>query len=249
MAHTVNSLWVGESLTLLEKLTLKSFVDNGYIFKLWVYNDQIKEELPCNVELCDANKILPAERIFVYKNKGDCRGGSYGGFSDIFRYHLLYKEGGVYIDMDVTCLKPFDFDAQEYCLRPHRRCGVVCNIIKVPKLSAFMKSCIESTESVVNENNDTWILPVNIFAQQVCEYKLQRFIVPDRYFGVDDAEEIKNYKKQNYFKYKKMLPEYCMHWCRETSYGRWDVGQRYNWNKPQPFTVFYNLLLKHNLID
>lgn len=249
MAHIVNSLWIGDKLTLLEKLTLKSFVDHGYRFKLWVYTDQLEKELPCDVELCDAREILPEERIFVYKNKGDCRGGSYGGFSDIFRYHLLYNKGGVYVDMDVTCLAPYNFDEQTYCLRPHKRCGIVGNIIKVPESSAFIKSCIDSTEHVINEDNDTWILPVDIFAQQAYKYKLQQYIVPDDYFGVDDADEIKRYKKQNYFMYRKMLPKYCMHWCRETSYGRWDVSQRYDWNKPQPFSIFYNLLLKHGLCE
>ena len=32
-------------------------------------------------------------------------------FADIFRYQLLHKKGGWWVDTDVVCIKPFDFDA------------------------------------------------------------------------------------------------------------------------------------------
>ncbi len=33
---------------------------------------------------------------------------NYGERSDIFRYEILYRYGGVYVDVDFVCLKPFD---------------------------------------------------------------------------------------------------------------------------------------------
>ena len=45
---------------------------------------------------------------------------NYGEKSDIFRYEMLYRHGGVYVDTDFECLKPFD--------ELHRSCGFYTGI-------------------------------------------------------------------------------------------------------------------------
>jgi hypothetical protein len=37
---------------------------------------------------------------------------SYSGFANWFRYEMLFREGGVWVDTDVVCLKPFDFQEE-----------------------------------------------------------------------------------------------------------------------------------------
>lgn len=37
------------------------------------------------------------------------RNGGLSSFADFFRWTLLYKVGGLWVDMDVICLRPFDF--------------------------------------------------------------------------------------------------------------------------------------------
>ena len=54
----INSLWVGDKLSFLELLTLKSFIANGHVFHLWTYNN-LKTELPQGVVICDAETVLP----------------------------------------------------------------------------------------------------------------------------------------------------------------------------------------------
>jgi len=243
----IHSLWIGDRLSYLELLTLKSFINNGYTFNLWVYDDKLLKQVPAKVNLCDANKILPQSRIFSYKNRGDCRSGSYGGFSDIFRYYLLYTQGGVYVDMDVTCLAPYSFD-KEYVIRPHCNAGTVANILKAPKNSAFLKDCIEITEKEINENNNEWVKPVKIFDKCVNQHNLSEYIVDKSVFGDDAENVIYKYKFENYFLIKHLLPKYAIHWCRETSFGRWSLNQMYDWNTPKPFSVFYNLLQKNKIL-
>lgn len=244
----VNSLWIGESFTLLEKLTLKSFIDYGFNFNLWVYNKNLAKYCPDGVKICDAREILDESKIFRYKGGGDCREGSLGGFSDLFRYYLLYKIGGMYVDMDVTCLAPFEITG-EYGFRPHSNTIAVANILKSPKNSDFLGRCIELTEQQIDSSNTNWVKPVEIFSNVVKEYKFEKYIFPYEYFGCDSATDTQCYKHKNYFLYREKLPRYGLHWCRECSYGTWSYADRYNWDDPKPLSVYYNLLLKHQLIN
>jgi hypothetical protein len=244
----INSLWIGNSFTLLEMLTMKSFLDNGYDFHLWVYNKNLANICPTGVVIRDANEILESKRIFTYEGGGDCREGSLGGFSDLFRYHLLYNVGGIYVDMDVTCLTPFDIDA-DYGFRPHSNVLTVANILKAPKHCNFLERCIELTEANIDSRNTNWVKPVEIFSDVVQEFGFEKYIFPYEYFGCDKSEDTLNYKTKNYFLYRNSLPRYGIHWCRECSYGTWSFADRYNWNEPKPLSVYYNLLLKHKLIE
>lgn len=248
MGIAVNSLWIGNAFSYLELLTMKSFIDHGYDFNLWVYNKNLQNLVPEGVVIRDANQIIPESKVFAYKNFGDCRQGSVGGFSDLFRYYLIYKEGGIYVDMDVTCLDYFDF-FNEYHFRPHKQLHAVGNIFKAPAGCSFLQSCIEETEKRVTENNDDWMLPVRIFSEMIAKHNLIEYIMPIEYYGYDDANQIFELKTERYYTYKKKFPKYGIHWCREASYGRWQTCQRYNWHKPKQLSVFYCLLAKHNLVS
>lgn len=243
----VHSLWIGDRFSLLEKLTMKSFLDNGYKFNLWIYNNALKEEGVEGVSYCDANEILPKSRIFVYDGLGDCRSGSLGGFSDLFRYYLIQKVGGMYVDMDVTCLNHFTDDS-DYLFRPHNRMNVVANIFKAPINAPFLQECINRTEQHVDKNNNEWVKPVQILADVVKEYDLEKYIAPKDYFGNDTASEVYDYKTQNYFLYQDKLPKYAIHWCRECSFGTWGYKDVYDWDRPKPLSLYYNLLHKYKLL-
>lgn len=243
----INSFWHGSELSLLEKLTLKSFLDHGYQVKLWRYDSTIDVQCPDKVLIGDANEIIPFDRLFVYSGNGDCRRGSIGGFSDLFRYYILYKTGGVYVDMDCTCLSHFDFSA-EYIIRPHLKCKTVANILKAPQGCEFLKTCIQLTERYIGKDNKHWILPVQLFNQAVELHNLQEYIVPVEYFGNDNIEEIYTIKSKPYLTVKDKLPKYIFHWCREASYGSWSSRELYNWRAPKLLTTYYTLLQKHKLI-
>jgi len=98
---TIQSLWIGNPLSKLERLCVQSFLDHGHEFHLYTYGEVGNIPAGCTVK--DGNKILPAKDIFQY------RGGSYAGFSNWFRYEMLMKLGGFWVDMDMVCVRPFDF--------------------------------------------------------------------------------------------------------------------------------------------
>jgi len=126
-----------------------------------VYDD-FDVSFPENVILKDANKIIPESQVFRKKLADPKLGvgkGSFGSpFSDLFRYKLLYEHGGWWVDMDVTCLKPFDF-SEPYFFRSHPLLPMVGNVIKVPKGSELMRQAYQLTADLCNENTEDWLLP------------------------------------------------------------------------------------------
>lgn len=207
----VHGLWIGSELSRLELLTLHSFVRFGHRFRLWTYDD-LATPVPAGVELCDANEILPRGRIF--RQAGDdvevgLGKGSYGPFSDLFRYMLLWEHGGIWVDMDVTCLRPFDFK-DAYLFRGHR-IGLVGNVIKVPARSELMKRTFEETDAIADENV-AWLTPNRILAKHVFQLGLERYIRSD-FSNADQwvggvAPFVEGFSE---------IPDdwYCIHWTNE----------------------------------
>jgi len=173
---TVNSMWIGNSLSACELLTIKSFINNGHKFVLWAYDD-IETQLPSGTILRDASEIIPSSKIFSYRfsDQFGHGKGSYAGFSDIFRYKLLYMYGGWWVDMDVTCLKPLDFDS-EYVFRSHHSLPLVGNVMKCPKASLLMEKCYAEAVEKVDENNRDWHLPIKILANNVADLGLETYV-------------------------------------------------------------------------
>ena len=245
----INFLWIGNKLNKNGQLALKSFLNHGHQPVLWAYDTKC-QNVPDGVQIEDAGQILHPSKIFVYKNNGDCRTGSYGGFSDIFRYHLLYKVGGWYCDMDVVCLKNFnEISSSPYVLRPHKFTPIVGNIIKTPQHCDFMKVCIEKTEKEIDENNCRWIKPLEILSDVFKQFNLEEYVVPKSYFGNDDIDEIKQYLSVGYCAAKFNLPVYALHWCNEAiTTGQWDYTIKRDWDSPVPTTLYYKLLKQHTLL-
>lgn len=95
----VQGLWVGNKISLIEYLSYSSFIKNGFQYHLYTYEDL--NDIPEEIIIKDANEIL--DKSYIKKNNN----GDLTGFSDLFRYNLLFKKGGMYVDSDIICLKPF----------------------------------------------------------------------------------------------------------------------------------------------
>ena len=102
--HEVNSLWVGEELSPLQIISIKSFLKNNIKYNLYVYHDV--NNIPSGVNILDGNEVLNESEIFVYKR--GLNKGSPSAFSNLFRYELLFQKGGLWVDTDMVLLKDFD---------------------------------------------------------------------------------------------------------------------------------------------
>ncbi|MDF1661587.1 MAG: glycosyltransferase [Planctomycetota bacterium] len=124
MSIVVNALWIGKALSKLEFLCLSSFVQHGHHVNLFRYNKL--ENVPEGIHEQDAREILAEEEIYTYPN------GSYSAVSNLFRWELLRQRGGIWIDTDVICLKPFDFD-QEFVFGHQDSETINAAIVGLPK--------------------------------------------------------------------------------------------------------------------
>jgi hypothetical protein len=207
----VNSLWIGDALSTVELLTIYSFMDKGHPFRLWLYSP-LKTTLPEEVEICDANLIIPEEKVFAYrdKNKYGHGKGSVAGFSDIFRYKLLYDRGGWWVDMDVTCLRRLDF-AVPYYFRQHHDLLLVGNVIKCPAQSPLMLRCYEEAIHTIDENNTDWHKPIDILNRHVVSLGLEGYI-RSGHSNIDRWEET-----NRFILTARLLPSdwYFIHWQNE----------------------------------
>ena len=96
----IQSLWIGDNLSNLERLSIASFLANGHSYHLYIYNEV--KGVPNRTIIKDANSIIPEFEIFAAL-------AGYAIFSDWFRWELLYKTGNYWVDTDNICLRPFDF--------------------------------------------------------------------------------------------------------------------------------------------
>lgn len=89
----VHMLWVSGELSRLARLSLASFVSQGYRVRLWTYDTQhLSSPGP---EICDASAILPMS---------ESDAGNMAYLSSLFRYRLLAEHGGIWSDMDIVAL-------------------------------------------------------------------------------------------------------------------------------------------------
>ena len=97
MGTIIQSLWVGNKLSTMERLCCASYMAQGHEFHLYTYSPV--ENIPKGVLVRDANEIMP-EMSYRFQYLAQ--------FADWWRYNLIYQKGGWWVDMDTVCLKPFD---------------------------------------------------------------------------------------------------------------------------------------------
>ncbi|MFA5048269.1 MAG: glycosyltransferase [Patescibacteria group bacterium] len=139
MSDIIQGLWIGDNLSTIERLSINSFLKNGHEFNLYLYKDL---ETPAGTIIKDANEILPENSIFYYGPAAGPSNGSVSSFSNLFRYTMLYKCGGYLVDLDVICLKHFDFQ-DPYVFHNSHNGEIGSDIIKASINSDAMKYAID----------------------------------------------------------------------------------------------------------
>lgn len=186
MAELIQGLWVGAELSLMEQLSITSFIKNGHRFHLYVYEDM--KDVPRGATMIDGNSILPKEEIFELRHGSHT--GSLTPFSNLFRFKLLLEKGGWWVDLDVVCLKPFDFGSSPYIItseydEPSGVIGPSSAVLKVPKGDDFIKACFKKVRSLcthleVLHFGDTGY---KLVREMVKRYNLEAFVKPPATFA------------------------------------------------------------------
>ncbi len=168
------SLWIGEKLGSLERMCLKSALQFGRRAELFAYREF---EVPEGVRLRDAREILPESAVFAYQkaSKEGLGAGSYSGFSDLFRYRMLYELGGGWMDTDISLIKPLS--PSTYLFRAHPHFQAVGNVMYCPASSPLMAWCFEETQRRLKPAITDWTLPIRILGEGVERFELREFVV------------------------------------------------------------------------
>ena len=153
MLHCV-TLWVGESLGAVERACVRSVLRQGHRLSLYCYSEPIG--IPEGVELQDASSILPAGSIIRHRR------GSVAPFSDWFRYELLKRGLGTWIDTDMYLIRPLD-EEQEH-LFGEEKSGVINNaVLRLPANSPLLDELLRPFDGVV----PYWLAPRDRLASSV----------------------------------------------------------------------------------
>ena len=123
------TLWIGDSLGPVERACLRSVVRQSHGLTLYCYAEPIG--IPDGVEVADASGILPESEVVRHRH------GSVAPFSDWFRYELLKRGLGTWIDADMYLLRPLDEERSH--LFGEERPGLLNNaVLRLPADSPLL---------------------------------------------------------------------------------------------------------------
>jgi hypothetical protein len=178
-----SALWVGNEFTKVEELCLSSFLYHGHDVKIYLYD--MDTVVPNGVVKEDAANILGKESIFLTE-------GSYGPFSDIFRYEMIKKTGESWIDTDIICLKS-DWNFGEYVFGYEDENSIVGSILNIPKDSELLEKLYNHSTSLKREEIEWDQTGPKLITTIVKELGL-----------IDKAQSIETFYPLNYWDWERL---------------------------------------------
>ena len=174
MLPIIQSLWIGDDLTQIEKLCIRSFLDHGHEFYFYTYTEI--GGIPEGTTIRDGNEILDSSNIFQSKS------GSYAHFADWFRYAMLVKNGGFWVDMDVICIKPFDFDSDIILVGGSD--AYTNAIIGMPAGHPMMVALEKTCRNYQNKARASWgaIGGPRVLSRFINQFEMEQYARPFMYF-------------------------------------------------------------------
>lgn len=127
----VHAFWIGPELGAMARACLSSFLRVGHPVTLHGYRRP--HDLPPGVAFADAAAIVPPERIIRHRATG-----SHALFSNVFRYRLLERVDGVYVDCDVYCLRPIE--RADYIFGWEDDTHINGAVLRLPRNSALLRA-------------------------------------------------------------------------------------------------------------
>jgi Glycosyltransferase sugar-binding region containing DXD motif len=162
----------------MQQLSIRSFLAQGHPVELFTYDEV--GSIPEGTVIRYAETVLPRNKVFALREDRQFQ-GSYAAFSDIFRYKLLSKEGGWWVDLDVICLRPLSFEEEwVFASQRSRKQGWITAtcVIRTPPNSDLMAHCFD--EATYHQLRETrWgIIGPALVHDAAHRYSLTKFVKP-----------------------------------------------------------------------
>ena len=170
---TIQTLWIGDKLNELSELAIKSWLNQGY--NIILYSDTWKEDdilINPKIEQRDALDIMDFNEI-----------SDILPFSDLWRFKLLYKKGGLWLDSDMILLDQIPNDkiliSSEYTMNSgayKSQLPYICNIgvLRFPRHDQILKRIIDKIES--NNNTAEFCDNMKIFRKIIKNTEYSKFV-------------------------------------------------------------------------
>jgi hypothetical protein len=170
------TFWHGGPLGPYQVFCLRSFVARGHRVEIFSYEDRLA--VPDWVVRKDAQEILPADRILRYRSEPGQ--GSPSLHSNLFRYTLLHRLGGWWIDMDVVLLRPQLPSSQVFFAAQHGDPGTRFGtaILRLPPEHPLLSEAIEGCRAVGEAARWSQTGPA-LFTSLVNKHQLARYAAPE----------------------------------------------------------------------
>lgn len=241
MRYTIQSYWSDSPLTLLEKTCLISWVVFGANVVLYTHDpiSKIEKQIPSKilkyVNVVNANVIIPKKLKFEFKGKSyrSKRKDAFKflPFSDLFRYTMLKKNGGIWMDMDLILLRPIPKSilTTEYFFSSERtmQSGAFASKNTFKPSNAFIG--VKNKESewanfIVDKSSSSKILSshtfLKTFNESIKELELNKYILQpeivmpvnwweicDIFLSEDEYKELKKKKGDEKFGVKRTVKD------------------------------------------
>jgi quercetin dioxygenase-like cupin family protein len=140
------AFWVGPPLSLYEEACLKSFLSRGHRVVLFSYDRDLR--VPEGVELADAGDILSGDVIAQFRHASGEKTPTTQ--SDLFRYEMLRRFGGWYIDLDVLLVSPNPPSAEYYFGYEDER-YINNAILRFPKGAPVLGEAVDRAKGLIDD--------------------------------------------------------------------------------------------------
>jgi mannosyltransferase OCH1-like enzyme len=184
---TIRGVWFASELTAIQQLCIKSYMDHGHEFHLYVAGPT--KGVPEGTIVEDANAYVSASERKKFPHNSQA--------ADLCRVLVVLEEGGWYVDLDTVCLRPFDFpepyvfvseDPSKYgkqkstkipltpCLETVTN-SIPNNIFKAPVGSPFLQHIADRIRSSDTLNPGYWtVFGPDLFMEAIPKFHLEQYV-------------------------------------------------------------------------
>ena len=131
-SHPVASFWAGEDLSFVEQMVIRSYLEQGCDFTLYLGHPV--GGIPKGTPVRDAAEIMPRPDFVADAPTRK----QLAVWSDLFRIHLLSQRRAIWADLDAYCLGPYDFPGG-HVFGGNEVGGVLSGVLALPQASPALR--------------------------------------------------------------------------------------------------------------
>lgn len=147
--QTIKTFWHGTEIGPYPLMGFKSFADRGHRVEVFTYSTDLKA--PDWISVRDAAEILPRERVLRPIDAA----GRFAIHANLFRYALLHRAGGWWVDPDVVLMKPDLPEAEVYVAGRNEFGFAPVSLLKFPAGHGLLTAALAEIE-MMGDAPDAW---------------------------------------------------------------------------------------------